>query len=85
MFNPPLKGVEEIHSNCYNCEPPPNGIKIDDELIVGKLISYQALSAKQIKESGASIESNTHNILYLFNVMLIEKDQNCQDMENIFE
>lgn len=61
--SPPSKGVEEIDPDSYNIEPPPNGIKIDDELIVGKWISYQVLSAKQIKEYGAFIESNTHKIL----------------------
>ncbi|CAO3661097.1 unnamed protein product [Rhizopus stolonifer] len=82
--SPQSKGVEEIDPDSYNRESLPNGLKIDDELIADKWISYHVLSAKQLKGSGAFVESNTHKILSLSNVILIKKDQNCQDMQHIF-
>ncbi|KAI9363832.1 hypothetical protein BD770DRAFT_424749 [Pilaira anomala] len=67
----------------YKRVPPTDSFVIDGKVILEKWVEYQVMVAKKYYQTGLLVETDAQGILVLDNILLLKKDQICEDVKNI--
>lgn len=67
----------------YKRVPPTDSLVIDGKVILEKWVEYQVMVAKKYYQTDLLVETDAQGILALDNILLLKKDQICEDVKNI--
>lgn len=67
----------------YKRVPPTDSLVIDGKVILENWVEYQVMVAKKYYQTGLLVETDAQGILALDNILLLKKDQICEDVKNI--
>ncbi|KAI8077133.1 hypothetical protein BDF21DRAFT_422142 [Thamnidium elegans] len=67
----------------YKRVPPTDSLVIDGKVILEKWVEYQVMVAKKYYQTGLLVETDAQGILALDNILLLKKDQICEDVKDI--